>query len=41
MRDWLIEKSGYIGTPVIQIGDEFIFGFDRTKIEALLEKDAG
>jgi len=41
VRDWLIEKSGYIGTPVIQIGDEYVFGFDRKKIEDLLGKDAG
>jgi glutaredoxin-like YruB-family protein len=35
-RNWLIQKSGYIGTPVIQIGDQFVFGFDRKKIESLL-----
>jgi glutaredoxin-like YruB-family protein len=35
-RNWLIEKTGHIGAPVIQIGDEFVFGFDRKKIESLL-----
>ena len=35
-RNWLIEKTGYIGAPVIQIGDEFVIGFDRKKIESLL-----
>jgi glutaredoxin len=35
-RNLLIEKSGYIGAPVIQIGDQFVFGFDPKKIESLL-----
>lgn len=35
-RDLLIEKTGHIGAPVVQIGDEFIFGFDRKKMEQLL-----
>jgi glutaredoxin-like YruB-family protein len=35
-RNWLIEKTGYIGAPVIQIGDQFVIGFDRKKIESLL-----
>jgi len=35
-REWLIGKTGHIGAPVIQIGDEFVIGFDRKKIEALL-----
>jgi len=35
-RAWLIEKTGHIGAPVIQIGDAFVFGFDRKKIESLL-----
>jgi methionine-S-sulfoxide reductase len=35
-RNWLIEKTGHIGAPVIQIGDVFVFGFDRKKIESLL-----
>ena len=36
-RDWLIEKTGHIGAPVIQIGEEFVIGFDRKKLETLLE----
>ncbi len=35
-RNWLIEKTGYIGTPVIQIRDQFVFGFDPKKIASLL-----
>ncbi len=35
-RNWLIEKAGYIGAPVTQVGDQFVFGFDRKKIEGLL-----
>ena len=35
-RDLLVEKTGHIGAPVVQIGDEFIFGFDRGKMERLL-----
>ena len=34
--NWLIEKTGHIGTPVIQIGDRFVFGFDPKNIESLL-----
>ncbi len=36
-RNWLIEKTGHIGAPVVQIGDEFIFGFDPKKMENLLK----
>ena len=28
----MIEKSGQTGVPVIQIGDEYIVGFDRERI---------
>ena len=35
-RNWLIEKTGYISAPVIQIGDQFVFGFDQKKIEGLI-----
>jgi glutaredoxin-like YruB-family protein len=35
-RNWLIEKTGYISAPVIQIGNEFIIGFDRKKIDSLI-----
>jgi glutaredoxin len=35
-RNFVIEKTGHISSPIIQIGDEFIVGFDRKKIESLL-----
>ena len=38
-RDLLIEKSGHIGAPVVQIGDEFIFGLDPKAMEQLLQKE--
>lgn len=39
VRDLLIEKTGHIGAPVVQIGDEFIFGLDPKKMEQLLQKE--
>ena len=36
-RDLLIEKTGRIGAPVVRIGDDYIFGFDRNKMEQLLQ----
>ena len=36
-RILVIEKTGYIGSPVVQIGDEFIIGFDKKKMEKLLQ----
>lgn len=33
----MIEKSGQMGVPVIVINDEIIVGFDKEKIERLLE----
>lgn len=35
-RNYVIGKTGHLGSPVIQIGDEFILGFDRKKLERLL-----
>lgn len=35
----LIEKTGYSGVPQIQIGEEFVIGFDKDKIDQLLELD--
>ena len=35
-RDMIIEKTGHIGAPVVRIGNEFIFGFDKKKMERLL-----
>jgi methionine-S-sulfoxide reductase len=35
-RDFVIEKTGHISSPIVQIGDEFVIGFDRKKIESLI-----
>ncbi|MFC1700914.1 glutaredoxin family protein [Patescibacteria group bacterium] len=35
-REEMTEKSGQIGTPVIDIDGEFIVGFDKKKISELL-----
>ena len=32
----MIDKSGQMGVPVIDIDGEIIVGFDKTKIEELL-----
>lgn len=37
---YVVEKTGQMGVPVTEIGDEFIIGFDRAKIEAALAKTA-
>ena len=33
---FMIERSGQNGVPVIQIGDEFIVGFDKERMKELL-----
>lgn len=33
----MVEKSGQYGVPVIDIDGEIIIGFDRARIDALLE----
>ncbi|MCK4713928.1 MAG: glutathione S-transferase N-terminal domain-containing protein [Candidatus Aenigmarchaeota archaeon] len=33
---YMVEKSGQTGVPVIQIGEEFIVGFDRERLAELL-----
>lgn len=38
-RKEMVEKSGQMGVPVVFIGDEFIVGFDRAKVDELLEKN--
>jgi glutaredoxin 3 len=35
--DYMIEKSGQMGVPVIEINGEMIVGFDREKICKLLD----
>jgi glutaredoxin-like YruB-family protein len=37
-RQEMIEKSGQMGVPQILIGSELIVGFDKEKIESLLEQ---
>jgi glutaredoxin-like YruB-family protein len=34
---YMIEKSGQMGVPVIEIGDEMVIGFDEERIKALLK----
>ena len=36
-RDEMIEKSGQMGVPVIEINGEMVVGFDRNKIIELLK----
>ena len=36
-RNLVIEKTGHIGSPVVQIGEIFIFGFDKKKMDQLLK----
>ncbi len=35
-RNMVIEKTGHIGSPIVQIGETFIFGFDKRKMDQLL-----
>ena len=35
-RKFVLEKTGHLSSPIIQIGDEFIIGFDRKKMEKAL-----
>lgn len=35
-REEMIQKSGQLGVPVIEIGGELIIGFDKEKIRQLL-----
>jgi len=36
IMDYMIEKSGQMGVPVVEINGEMIIGFDREKICKLL-----
>lgn len=36
LLDEMIEKSGQMSVPVVDIGGEFIIGFDKKKINELL-----
>ena len=33
----LVERSGQYGVPVVDIDDELVVGFDRSRIDVLLE----
>lgn len=33
----IAEKTGWTAIPIIQIGEEYILGFDRPKIDAALQ----
>jgi glutaredoxin-like YruB-family protein len=35
-RDYVKEKTGQISSPIVQVGDEFVVGFNRQKLESLL-----
>ena len=35
-RREMMDKSGQMGVPVIEIGDEIVVGFDKKKISELL-----
>jgi len=36
-RDEMVEKSGQMGVPVIEIGDKIIVGFDEQRLKKALE----
>ena len=35
-RDEMIEKSGQMGVPVIEVGEKVIIGFDKPRLKSLL-----
>ena len=39
-RREMIEKSGQMGVPVIMVGDDMIVGFNKPKLESLLNLPA-
>ena len=38
-RDEMIQKTGQLGVPVIEINEKFIIGFNRAEIEELLKQN--
>ena len=36
-RDAMVKKSGQLGVPVIDVDGNIVIGFDRRKLEKLLE----
>ncbi|MBT4539836.1 NrdH-redoxin [Candidatus Woesearchaeota archaeon] len=39
-RDEHIEKSGQLGTPVIDVDGEILLGFNKEKLEKVIKKSA-
>jgi len=37
MAEYMIQKTGQIGVPVLEIDGQFLTGFDREKISQLLK----
>jgi glutaredoxin-like YruB-family protein len=37
-RKEMIEKSGQMGVPVIELGDEMMVGFDEERFEGMVQK---
>ena len=37
-RKEMIEKSGQMGVPVIELGDEMMVGFDPERFEEMVER---
>ncbi len=37
-RKEMIEKSGQMGVPVIELGEEMMIGFDEKRFEKMVEK---
>jgi len=37
-RNAMVKKSGQLGVPVIEVGDEVVVGFNRSKLDELLSK---
>ncbi len=35
-REYMIQKSGQLGVPVIEVGDVMVLGFDKNKLSQLL-----
>jgi glutaredoxin 3 len=37
-QSYMVEKTNQMGVPVIQIGEEFVVGFDKARIDKLLHE---
>lgn len=38
-RQEMVDKSGQMGVPVIQVGDQILVGFDKPTLQDLLGKE--